>query len=690
MHYLPRESTPTERDVRTAIALGASVCAVVVVSIALVAVLSPRPRGELLHCSNHDCRRALRFLDSLMDKGVEPCRNFYRHVCRRWTVERYTNGVADGAADNLTGEATRDMFASLHWSMKDDELVASIGDQTGVAELGKFYRSCYTYMATTSPPTDTEANLVNFFRRDMDILSIRNMSLLLRQVIRLSLTRGITSLLSTNLVMYRGALSVHLTPGSTLAEKLRVRMPNGTGAKNFIVRVLNALRPLVPRLAGKNAQRTAAALLELERKLVSHSPIPVDVQTFTASGFKFLNEDFGEHGWRKVINSIAPPGTQISDKSTVVANGLDTIKARVNHFRQHLEHGRVYVFLHIVMEIGQFQYLKWFPMGQDTNDIVDHLCIGASQDVMPPTWSRLVSNLTHSSDSEPSRAVAIFDAIQKLAAERPVISGMTEEDVESAVNALADVRLALHQSSLEPMPKESVALFQSANFSGDFGALYAFLKTSEASRRLRQPPSLDDAILNGLFLSEQVTYSRVMNAVILSGAMRRAPIMYSDRVPIEFDTGTVGVLIAREVFNAGMPTSAQVSGEWYANNVEYFMRCIETSVRSILRTSLKDMPPARALDLFRWTRAVKMAHRVMKTSYASVSSSDNFQDVWVTAQQTFFRRYCLLTCNADRSSDERYTSLRCMVPILNMAEFISAFDCTRVEKVQYIRPCLFV
>ncbi|KAK8758091.1 hypothetical protein V5799_004276 [Amblyomma americanum] len=698
MHYLPRESTPTERDVRTAIALGATLCAVVVVGITLVATFSPNPRSKLLHCSSHDCRRALRFLDSLMDKGVEPCRNFYRHVCRRWTVERYANGVADSAADNLTGEATKDMFSTLHWSMKDDEFVASIDGQMGVAQFAKFYRSCYTYMATTSTLTDTEENLAGFFSRDMDILSFSNMSVLLRRVIQLSLTRGISSLLSANLVIYRGIVSVHLTPGSTLAEKLRERRPNKTGAKQFIARVLTSMRELVPRLVGdplmlrlegKNAQSTAAALLELESRLISHSPFPVSVQTFNASSFEFLAEDFGEYGWRDVINSITPSDSQLSDNSTVVAKGLSTINSRVNHFRQHLEHGLVYVFLHIVMEIGQFQYLKWYPL-ENTMNIVDHLCIGASQDVMPPTWSRLLNNLTYSSVSEPSRAVAIFDAIRKLAAERPFISGMGEEDMESTVNALADVRLALHESSLEPMPNESIVTFESADFSGDFGALYTFLKTSEASRRLRRPPSLDDAILNGLFLSEEAIYSRVMNAVILPAAIRRAPLMYTDKVPIEFDTGTLGVMIAREVINAGMPTNALADGDWYANNVEYFLRCIETSVHSILHFSLKDMPPARALDLFRWTRAVKMAHNVMKTSYAPVSSSNNFQDVWVTAQRTFFRRYCLLTCNADHSSDEAYTSLRCMVPILNMAEFISAFDCTRVDNMQTVRPCLFI
>lgn len=145
MHYLPRESTPTEHDVRTAITLGATVCAVVVVGIALLATLSPNPRGELLHCSTHDCRQALGFLDSLMDKGVDPCSSFYRHVCRRWKVERYVKGVAEGAADNLTGEATKEMFSTLHWLMKDDTLVARIGGQMGVAEFAKFYRCAFKY-----------------------------------------------------------------------------------------------------------------------------------------------------------------------------------------------------------------------------------------------------------------------------------------------------------------------------------------------------------------------------------------------------------------------------------------------------------------------------------------------------------------------------------------------------------------
>lgn len=57
----------------------------------------------------------------------------------------------------------------------------------------------------------------------------------------------------------------------------------------------------------------------------------------------------------------------------------------------------------------------------------------------------------------------------------------------------------------------------------------------------------------------------------------------------------------------------------------------------------------------------------------------------MTAQQTFFRRYCLLTCDTDRNDDQPYTLLRCMLPVLNMAELISAFDCTKVEEVQITR-----
>lgn len=128
------------------------------------------------------------------------------------------------------------------------------------------------------------------------------------------------------------------------------------------------------------------------------------------------------------------------------------------------------------MEIGQFQYLKWFPFEKGDKNIVDHVCIGASEDVMPPTWSRLLSNLTHTSNWEPPLAVAIFDAIKKFAAKRPVISGMGKVDVEPGFARVVAETDA--QRVRRALPERKLL--------GGLRGIVHVSKTSEASRRLRR------------------------------------------------------------------------------------------------------------------------------------------------------------------------------------------------------------
>ncbi|KAL1444867.1 hypothetical protein MTO96_029434 [Rhipicephalus appendiculatus] len=511
----------------------------------------------------------------------------------------------------------------------------------------------------------TPSGLVERFRNETSLLTMTDTDAVLRRVIQLSLLRRVSTLFGVALVDYHGYASLYLSRAKSLSRKLNnVRHdPNDPKA------TLNALLAF-DDVVDSNASTAGGPVL------------------LSATDIDSLGELMGSDDWIESLNALLPANFQLTKASAVMCDGFESIKSTVRYFRGNFALGLLYIFVQVLTEAGQFYYLKRLTF--DRPDELARTCLSASQDALPPVWSNFFNNLSHSNTTEPSRIESIFSRVRELSAQRPPTEGMSVGDRERVITALRHVTLLEHNTSISGLPN----VFDKLNISeaqkkSDFPSLYISVKTAETMRRLSEPPSLADVVTSSFLLTARVVYSKLLNTVVLPAALRHPPFSYSTRVPIEFDVASVGVVLAQAVFRAGMPSASSDATSWFGSNVGQFISCAEESAQSVLRTTLSSLDPHHALEIFSLTRAIKIAHTVMREDYEPLRSRRGYREAWAMAQRTFFRRFCLLVCSSDVGGEGiKESKLRCMLPLLNMVEFTGAFECNEFPQLRKLRSCL--
>ncbi|KAH6929869.1 hypothetical protein HPB50_006432 [Hyalomma asiaticum] len=137
-----RMSTLTEVNVVSPIVACSLAALVSLLCLLLLAVLWAGPQPLLERCVSLDCRHARAFLDTLMDASVDPCKDFFRHACRRWIADHFSG-------TNFSGQALRDTFVALKWA-----LIGRAGDDEGsAADVGAAERPIHFYRSHTNPPS---------------------------------------------------------------------------------------------------------------------------------------------------------------------------------------------------------------------------------------------------------------------------------------------------------------------------------------------------------------------------------------------------------------------------------------------------------------------------------------------------------------------------------------------------------
>ncbi|KAH6937674.1 hypothetical protein HPB50_003569 [Hyalomma asiaticum] len=176
-----------------------------------------------------------------------------------------------------------------------------------------------------------------------------------------------------------------------------------------------------------------------------------------------------------------------------------------------------------------------------------------------------------------------------------------------------------------------------------------------------------------------LAFSEVLNSIVLSGALISAPILYSATMPTEFNFGTMGSLLAREIAHVFTPASSK---EWWDERSQDGFRESTECLRKLYSSfegNTSRWNVATASKLFALTMAARIsldgflsgAGGIVGTPLPGLEQPQTSPD----AMSTFFRRFCLLTCG----HDEPHLSARsrCMIPLSGMPEFADAFRCAR-------------
>ncbi|KAH7934236.1 hypothetical protein HPB49_023537 [Dermacentor silvarum] len=664
-------------------AIYGSIGALAALAIVALAVMfwSSDPKRHLHdECGSDDCRDAYGYLDSLLDSAIDPCTDFYQHVCRRWHI-----GNIDGAT--LAKVAAREVVDELHSTLLRKGVVppGESDDPSARAEalLVRFHAACGSFIAA-SAHSDAAKRLVREYRSDSDVLQLRSTAEALRRIVQLSLERGISTLFKVRLIRHSDSeVALYVSRGQTLAEKLA-----DPGHSSALVEFFKEALEEASEIPGAGIRKSEvnATISELLRHDVRTALRGAGLPTaekVNASDFAVILDEAEPQLWLQFVNSMLTGDYRINKQTPVMCQELSLVRAAVELLEKNRRIGLIYIFIHIAMEVGRFYYRN--KLLYDKPREAEVICMAASQDVMGHAWLSVFLNMTQALLPAESRAWPIFASVRSMSTRRLLDAGLDEAGKEGVRTALEDVTLIAqygYSSSFSSLTANA-SVPSSVQYDTNFASYYTALKALEAVRRLQDPPSLEEVLVGESLFAHKTTYSGLLNAVLLPPAMQRPPLLYSTKVPLEFDMGTVGVLLSKALFTAGLP-SARIGEPWYNLNVKEFVDCVQHSVSSASFVNTANLTIRQGLELFAWARAVRIAHDVMKNRYSGSGADQGYADIWANAQRTFFRRFCLLTCSAKNAGHE--SRLRCLVPLLNMVEFTRAFECPSAGLLN-MRPC---
>ncbi|XP_075560194.1 uncharacterized protein LOC142592561 [Dermacentor variabilis] len=611
------------------------------------------------HCSSVECKLAVEDMISLVDPHVSPCDDLYLHVCGKAGDKTFGGAV-------ITARALDDMLISVQRVLRSRKSKDQ-GKHPGLAQLATTFHSCYAFTTSSKPLAD--APLAEAIADETDILGTTDAVSVLRRAVRLSLRKGISTLFTASVVTYLGDLALHVSRGKSFSEKLAQPTDGATG-REFVARLFDHAFANTPNVRKLDANDTVLRLLKFDEALAPESSYARDEEMSGDSKDEFATRCIGGRDWLRFVNSLLPENSRLKKASLVLVSQADRVKKAADELRKKTDLGVIYILLHVAMEIGRFYIV---PLSQ-----VTRTCLRMAQEILPPLVSNVFHNLTATTTSDPSRAGTVFVSIRDVFAKHPLTLGISEGDEKKAASFLGSVNLRALKTTVSVWPNESGWQPHEAADSSpaDFPRIHVVLKTREALRRLDDPPSVGQATFGRHEFTNDVVYSRLLNEVFLPASLRRPPVLYSGQVPREFNMGTVGVLLATQVFHANEPSEDDLH-DWYDQHVGAFGRCMRESKPTAIASQFDALPDSRLLELFILAYSVKVAHRAVRDHYYGYDPyASNFGDVLRKAQRTFFRRFCLLSCGVSAQNDTSESRLACLVPVLSTPEFYEAFGCT--------------
>ncbi|XP_070389480.1 uncharacterized protein [Dermacentor albipictus] len=265
------------------------------VTLALVLLSSNPKQRRWGQCDSEECHDAHDFLHSLLGATVNPCEDFYRHVCRRWHIDNI-----DGLT--LADRAARDLAGALHSSLLRMAAVPGDAGATSRTEalLVRFYSACSSFV-TTSTHSDVAKRLVRAYRGDADVLQLTDTAAAVRRVVRLSLQRGISTLFKVR-VVWHGGIALYVSRGRTLAEKLADHVRSSTLIEFFreALEEVSAVREAGIQKSDVNA--TVFELLKYDERNAQSEANLTAADTITASQFGMLVHQRNPRLWLEYVN----------------------------------------------------------------------------------------------------------------------------------------------------------------------------------------------------------------------------------------------------------------------------------------------------------------------------------------------------------------------------------------------------
>ncbi|XP_075538557.1 uncharacterized protein LOC142572965 [Dermacentor variabilis] len=611
-----------------------------------------------VRCTAPACNRALKDLQNLLDDRVDPCQDLYTHVCRKWRE------TADEGLDFLDYAARLTMYrvnARLLYDTSPDTVVLR-----DVHPVAKFLKLCWRYVNNAAPGADRPALDFSELRQYADI-EVSNIANFLEHLVWLSLARALVTVIGMKLVRSKsGANMLHLFPGQSIAQKMDVPM-----LTDEILEYITAL------VAQSNFSRSfdVSSISTQERRMQNFLSSPIRKQSYKLLVLGTLSNNFSTNSWISTLNSILPEENRVDSLSPIKIHGLDTIRGIVAFFQGRVDYGSAYIYVQILIEAFRFDFMR---SSAKRGSRSANSCLGATLDVMTQAAYVIGTKvLKWPRDREDDVALNILSEVVATAtAEENVVwmTGKSKRRINAFLrNALVYAQAESFTDNLS-IPAEE---FNESFAQGDFPAIYMRLKSKQRDTLLKTPLHETDDVYASHFINSGVFYDIDINTFFIPAAFRGEPIAYSAEVPVEYSIAILGAVLARELIRGVFPSSEVSGAEWTSDEmkrVRFYQDCLGALARSVFNVSLEEIDGS-GTEIAEWVFAAHLAHSALRIALEKSERLLDWNESWVQAQRVFFRRFCLMSCTAKEDRYLKAARIRCILPLINMADFANVFSC---------------
>ncbi|XP_075727079.1 neprilysin-1 isoform X2 [Rhipicephalus microplus] len=695
------------------VAFFTTVCGLLFVTLLIAYLTNARRRfvsitDLVVSCGTSECKLASGYLSTLVDGDVEPCDDFYQHVCGKWTRER------DGLS--FLGDAFQRYLADLRRRLTSPDVETSsvyTKLRSRLAVGSRFVRDCFLYME--EPETDVKREIASILEvLDLSgILGSETSFDALLQALSLSFTTGLASLVGIRRRKLGDRVFLHVYGARSIREELLPETADGV-VLSYLYKVVRAASE-----DSAHSDALASSVLALDVTLAQKS------HAFSRSPGDKEEDDVWLHVTDLIGDADFPAGLwdvafgSFKANEPVRDHDNAVLFTRLNASRlvaRHLERTMVnvtawYLVAATLSRALRLDFVKRF--GGNYPYRSEHLCLDAATRALEPDWPLVLAALAFP-HADFGGADALFDGVRRasMTTTPDWIDNVTTRRIRAR---LQHVTLTSFATSFE-RDNATMAEVGSSFVRGN----HSFLANYVTLHHVGQEASIGlKGALSSVELHGRVVYSDLFDTVFLPLVYLRHPVFYNASVASYYNYGTLGAVVAKELAEAVSPFSrgddfedvgnedrgssnasagsflwSEASRREFAYRIGCY-RAFEDHFHKGRPQDVDWMTTPLKRNLFAWLRAARVAYEAMKTDYvASTTRGGTLPHrvtpaLWKSAQTVFFRRFCLVACGLDRTEPLSARD-RCHWPLLNMAEFVDAFGCPNNSFMASRQSCHFL
>ncbi|KAH6933919.1 hypothetical protein HPB50_018841 [Hyalomma asiaticum] len=640
----------------------------------------PPPQGA---CGSAGCRFAAQWLRSTLNLNLDPCTDFYGYVCGSF------RGLSQ--LTHLKQETKL-----LNTKFLTDTRVPPSNQNAGQKAAG-LYQTCMAFIQ--SDKTETSDLVTWMTSLDLNFHDEKKLAGIdpVGMIVRCSLDLGVPAILSVEMhdtLFIAGKRTMKISFSSTDDEWLKKRRALSDNVnKNDYAMLLNMYgvqRPHDANLAAKLLVYEKEVVNALQRTILPNAPgIFVGIRYFASYTKPYVTSD----KWASYFSTYTS-NTYGADDSVLVQQSVFNFITALFKSKSVGERGLQYL-------------VAWSVYTQ----LVDY--------TVPRS---LLRNNTPSDACYEHAGRAMRFALTSPYFQTVVSPPVVQAVKTMVLNIRNAYRHAFETSSWVAGQDRNISLRKLAGLTTHVGSPGQHLDAAYVEQLYKPFP---DVPPNRLFPSwikavslsahhkwiDQTTYiydetvvgahyTPSMNSLVIPTALMQRPLYFHEALEVLNYAG-IGAIIGHEFMHAFDVIGTRIDDmkrvrQWPTRTYleEYTKRaiCLRRSHRAVLRKrarreELNDMLDSENLGDLAGLRAAYTAYSGLPQNQRSVT----LEGLDISAERLFFIGHCIKTCAQYSQLTAQYAPYRsrCIVPLMNMPEFSSAFGCTPEHPMNSKTKCTF-